>query len=260
MSIRAAALAVAALAPVAAAQGVFVTIENTLPQGNFSFTPVWLGLHDGGWDTYDLGVSADMFPWVEPLAEDGMTMPLMDAFAVNQPAGVQTTLEQSMGPPVYKPGQSESVLLDPGDPTLNRWFSFASMVVPSNDLFFANGDPMAHELFDAAGNFLGPIEISIFGRDVLDAGTEVNDGMGAAFSTRGGMSSDENGVIRAFFTDPADQDYLDSFIGTGTADGDVITGSFGPDDLVGRITIVPSPAPLALLALAVPAVAARRRR
>ena len=55
------------------------------------------------------------------------------------------------------------------------FFSFATMVIPSNDAFLASGDdPMAIELFDADGNIIGPVEIIQTGAQVLDAGTEVN--------------------------------------------------------------------------------------
>ena len=48
------------------------------------------------------------------------------------------------------------------------------MVIPSNDAFIANGDPLAHRLFDDRGNFIGE-DFVVTGADVLDAGTEVND-------------------------------------------------------------------------------------
>lgn len=56
----------------------------------------------------------------------------------------------------------------------SRYFSYATMIIPSNDAFIANGNPMAHRIFDDAGNFLGA-DFIVLGSSVLDAGTEVND-------------------------------------------------------------------------------------
>jgi len=174
--------------------------------------------------------------------------------------GVDATITAgSMPPPVFSPGESASMLLDIGDATINRYFSFASMIIPSNDLFIGNGDPLAHMLFDAGGNFTGPITIEIRGSDVYDAGTEVDDAFGgAAFSANGGTSMDEfNDIARYFDIDPTG-DYLSSFIGSETASGDIISSAFGPDDVIARVTIVPAPSALAVLGLGL--VAGRRRR
>jgi len=56
----------------------------------------------------------------------------------------------------------------------SRYFNYASMILPSNDAFIANGNPLAHEIFDADGNFFGA-DFVISGDEVLDAGTEIND-------------------------------------------------------------------------------------
>ncbi len=60
------------------------------------------------------------------------------------------------------------------------------MVIPSNDAFIANDDPLAHEVFDAAGNFTGPITLTVLCSCVLDAGTEDNTEMQAAFINQTG--------------------------------------------------------------------------
>ncbi len=256
-------LTLASLAGAASAQNVTVTVENMLDTGNFSFTPVWMAMHNGGFDSYNGGELASLFPGLEELAEGGDTGPISTAFT-NSPAGiaggVQTTLVELNGAPVFGPGESNSVSFDVGDATVNRYFSYASMIVPSNDLFVANGNPTRFEVFDAGGNYNGPVEILILGNQVKDAGTEVNDAFGgAAFSANGGDSVDENVVIRSFFGDPDDQAYLDSFIGTDTVDGGTITGSFGPDDVVARITVTPAPASLAMLSLGGLCLTRRRR-
>jgi hypothetical protein len=255
--------ALAAAAVGAHAANVTVTFENLQPSGGFSFTPVWFGLHNGGFDSYDGGSPAAGFPGITELAEDGLTGPISDAFtasAAGAAGGVQNVLADTTGAPVFSGGESNSITVDGGDASVNRFFSYASMVVPSNDLFIANGNPTAHELFDAAGNFTGPLTILVFGRSVNDNGTEVNDALGgAAFSANGGTGVDESNNVRNFFTLAGDADYLATFIGTNTADGNTITSAFGADDLIARITVVPTPGAGAVLGLAGIAAIGRRR-
>ncbi|MEM1330927.1 MAG: spondin domain-containing protein [Planctomycetota bacterium] len=256
-------LAIAALsltAGAAQASSITVTIENTAPAGDFSFTPFWLAVHDGSFDSYDGGAPAADFPGITEIAEGGDTSVIMNRFASENPNGVDLTLAEGNGAPVFSPGESASTTINVGDATTNRYFSYASMVVPTNDLFVANGNPFAHEVFDAAGNFTGPFEILIFGRDVNDNGTEVNNALGgAAFSANGGTEADEFLNVRNFFTVAGDQDYLDSFLNSNTADGGTITSAFTADTLIARITVVPAPATTGLLAAGA-LVGIRRRR
>jgi len=248
----------------ASAETVSVTIENTLQGENFFFTPVWIAAHNGGFDTFDTGMAAFNFPGLTDLAENGNASPLGEAFALSAAGtagGVDTVIDSANGSsPPFSPGESVTASFDVGDASVNRFFSFASMVVPSNDLFFGNDNPSAHELFDAMGNFNGPVTIEIFGSDILDNGTEVNSATNdAAFSTNDGQSLPEIGVIDPFFSGPEDEAYLESFFGSTTNDGSTINAAFGPDDLVARITITPAPSGTLLLAGA-GLLAARRRR
>lgn len=255
-------LIIAAAGATAAADNIRITVENLNAPGGFSLTPFWLAVHDGSFDIFDPNTMSSNWPGLTELAEEGDTSVLGARFESSMAfanGGVHTTLVQPNGAPVFSPGESASITLDVGDASVNRWLGFATMVVPSNDLFIASGNPTRFELFDAGGNFNGPIVIDILGQQVKDNGTEVNDAFdGAAFSTNGGSGTDESFNIRNFFTQTGDEAYLASFIGTGTADGGSITNAFGRDDLIARITIVPAPAAgsLALLGLA----AVRRRR
>ena len=132
------------------------------------------------------------------------------------------------------------------DPNSNRYFSYASMIIPSNDAFVANLNSRAIEIFDRAGNFRGPITLNIFGRDVYDAGTEVNDPQGgAAFSTGGGNSTDENGVIRSH---PG----LNDFIGAGLPTGENLQSAFVDQTPLARITIALEGQPLTPIDRAAP--------
>ena len=55
------------------------------------------------------------------------------------------------------------------------------MMLPSNDAFFGNDAPDAYQLFDDAGEFVGPVTIDVTAADLYDAGTEENDVMGLPF-------------------------------------------------------------------------------
>ena len=71
---------------------------------------------------------------------------------------------------------------------------------------------------------------------------------------------DEGSVINVFFDLPGAAGYIDSILGTTTADGGIVTVGFNEATLIGRITIVPAPASGALLAFGFAGVTRRRRR
>lgn len=181
---------------------VIVTIENMSPYSGTFQTPVWVGFHDGNFDLYDAGAVASTLPSagsmaIERIAEDGNTGPLMDEFSNLVPDGVQSTLLSNGPIPPFAPGQSISRLFKI-DPTIHRYFSYASMVIPSNDAFIANGSPMNHPVFDENGNFVAE-SFFVSGAEVNDAGTEVNDELPAntAFFGQSAPNTgvDESGVV-----------------------------------------------------------------
>jgi len=247
------ALAVLALSTVAApavqGQVLHVSLENTNPTGGFFLTPMWFGLHDGSFDLFDVGSPSSSA--LEALAEDGIIVDLDAAFAglgrrqgaVFGPAGFGSSPGQ---PPLIDTGETAAAKLPFVNPAAYRYFSFASMVIPSNDAFIGNEDPIAHEIFDAGGNFLGPVTIDVFGSNIWDGGTEVNNTMGAAFSTVvPNTPTDENGTVQP-------HSGLSNFEGTGTPVGDIAAGlAPGTADMVARITIteVPEPSAFVLFAL-----------
>ena len=184
---------------------VLLTIENLAPtNGNF-LTPHWVGFHNGTFDTYNGGTPADTLPLagseaIERLAEDGNTQPITGIFKTLVPDGVQATVVGPTGP--LGPGEvTQRVFLLDSLSGNHRFFSYASMVIPSNDFWYSNGNPQANEIFDAQGNLVANPFI-VTNEDLLDAGTEVNDEIPANTAFFGQQAPntgvDENSVIVDF--------------------------------------------------------------
>jgi hypothetical protein len=174
-------LALAALAASAQADLYRVTMQvtNLAPVNGAIITPVWVAAHDGTFDIFNVGQTAPQF--LERLAEDGLTQPLDGAFWLSERQNTSATIRGN-GLPGFEqfrdiiPGETQSIdmILDSNNPA-HRYFSFAHMVVPSNDAFSANPDPVSHPLFNAAGQFVGQDFTTNGNVDIWDAGTEVND-------------------------------------------------------------------------------------
>lgn len=163
-----------ALAPVANAASIKITVDNLSPENGTLLTPAWFGFHDGNFDLYDR--NEPITAGLERLVEDGTIEPLNAEFLAAGAGSVQGAIvgpELTPGP--IDPGESTSFTIDlDGSAESSRYFSYASMVIPSNDFFIANGNPLAHQIFDDMGNFLGA-DFVVAGSEVLDGGTEVND-------------------------------------------------------------------------------------
>ena len=227
----------------APATNVTIRVDNLAEAGGLFFTPVWVGLHDGTFDVFDSGAVASSE--LEALAEGGDTSGLSTLFTGCGVDGVVAT-GTPFGPAGSAFGSTAELTLTV-DSMVDRYFSFASMIIPSNDAFIGNADAMQYEIFDASGVFTGPHVITLYGRHIWDAGTEVNNANGgAAFSNLGGISVDENGVIHQHTG-------LNDFLGFGFAPppvaGELLTTAFGADTPIAQITIIPEPTTLALLGL-----------
>lgn len=258
------------LAPVACAAGVIslsgisahatnveITYENLSQEGGLWNTPLFLGFHNGAFDTADLMVAASAS--VELLAEEGDPGDLISD--IGSVPGAETGVifgddAPGVGPGVlFNPGSSNSLVINL-DAANNRYLSFASMILPSNDAFIGNLNPTAYDLFNINGDFNDGFAIDIYGFDVWDAGTEENDGNGAPFSMIGvnstGMDVPSTPTVGGVVTrhldlDPSQNPGLSNFVGTTLGNGDTLDIGFGAKTRIGRITAqrVPDTAPAA---------------
>ncbi len=247
------ALAVAFLASGAASAAqmqVTVTIDNLAPSNSVVFAPLHLGFHSGVFDAFDIGQAAT--PAIISVAEGGSGSAWLPAFAAADPGATIGTI----GAPLM-PGMSRSMTFTV-DPAANRFFSFASMVVPSNDFFIGNDGAQRYQLFDDEGN-LQIASITQRSRDVWDAGSEVFDPLAAAFVGDNGLRADQNSVVAFNFAEFA------AYNGLTTAAGNVFDSQLAADTEIYRIgfevAAVPEPETYALmgLGLAVVGWAGKRR-
>lgn len=223
------------------AQMVRLTVQNLAPHtptGLYS-GPLWFGFHDGSFDLFDSGGAAS--PAIEALAELGDSSLINTAFSAAQPGGMSFVLNHPAGPGpgLFTPGSSRSTVVELS--SMNHLFlSYGAMIVPSNDTFIANANPMGLALFDATGSFLGRQSWTLTSANTWDAGTEMNNPLdGAAFvaGVDAMLGTAENGMIHA---QPLDG--LDNVLGLTTPAGTVI-GRALTDDPLFRVTITPVPEP-----------------
>lgn len=252
------------MAGAASAATLSITVSNTSP--NLTFTPLWAAFHNGSFDSFDAGAAASA--GVQRIAELGDPSLVRDELLAAQPDATSTVIGAGAIPPV-QPGETATVQLEV-DPFTQRFFSFLSMILPSNDTFIGSDDPMAFALFDASGAFLGPRMISFGVDDIYDAGTEVLDPTAAPFVVGGNglANTPEGGVVHG-------AESLSAFNGLTLADGSIFTFEgnnylTNPDGFVlGQISIslvppsvvpLPASAPLILGAVGLLGALKLRRR
>lgn len=251
-----AAPALLALTPSTAAaqtRTVRVTVENLAPANGVSFAPLRVGFHNGTYDAFNTGVAGN--PAIVSIAEGGSGSAWFPAFAAADPTATLGTVSSTPAAPL-QPGVSATADFTI-DTATNPFFTFAAMVVPSNDLFVSNDDPQEYRLFDAAGNLLIN-EIDQLGRDIWDANSEVAIVENGAF-VQGGVNDNrvaENGTVAFDFSE------LSVFDGVTTAAGYTFNPQISPDGQISRITfsVVPEPASASLLGMSAAVGLLRRRR
>jgi hypothetical protein len=255
-STRAIVVACAAIvAPPLAAHGapveLRVTVRNLAPANSISFAPLRVGFGDGTFDSFDAGEAATA-PIIS-IAEGGSGSDWFPAFAAAEPgATLGTVVGMPAGP--LLPGASASTTFTV-DPAMNRFFTFASMAVPSNDYFIGNDSPTQYELFDAMGQ-LNLTSITQSASDIWDAGSEADSIANAAFivGSNNDLRIDQGGVVSFDF------EGLSIFNGQTTAAGYTFDLQLTSSTPVYSISfeVVPAPGTLALLGLG--ALVSRRRR
>lgn len=196
-SIAIASVALIALSNVAQATQINVEVSNLFAEGGLALTPVWTGFHDGTFNSFDLNAPASSA--LQALAEEGDISGIRSQFAMESDGvdGAVFGPEGFPGAPVIEPGEITSALFDINSVD-SGYFSFLSMLIPTNDAFIGNQNPDQYSLYDTLGNFVG-LDIVIIGSQVWDAGTELNTGFGSPFLvTPDGETRtriDENGTI-----------------------------------------------------------------
>ena len=216
------------LAAHAAPQRVTITVENLAAAGSIAFAPLHYGFGNGSFDAFDLGGVAGAA--IVSVAEGGSGSAWQPAFAAADPTAVRGTIG---GPLLPGASASQTIVVDPA---INPYFTFAAMVVPSNDFFVGNDDPMAYRVFDAGGN-LTLASLTQKARDIWDAGSEVFDPAAAAFVGDNGLRAPQNSVVALNFAE------LAAFDGMTTAAGYTFTSGLTADTDVYRIGFVAAPVP-----------------
>ena len=260
------------------ADQVLVTFTNNAPTNGTYITPLWVGFHDGSFDSYDGGTASSVE--LERLAEDGNTAPISATFGSGGTlvgSGSQNGADRiqgvlANGGPIA-PGETVSALFDLDAGGANDYFSYAAMVLPSNDYYIANGNPFAHSVADllAGGN---SISFDIFA--VNDAGTEVNDfafSAGNPLFPKASLLNGQTGPNQGTDQFGVNQNVLFPYSGFLNAPGNADTNpgfaalNFGNSSLyprgLGTITIsraIPEPASATLLGATCVAWLLRRKR
>lgn len=183
---------------------VTVTITNNSSGLGVGLAPVWVGFHNGSFDSHNTGEAASSE--LETLAEVGSPAPLSNTFAANGTlaanALAQTGTRVQGNTGLLPQGAVQTLTFDVATDGSNSFFSYASMILPSSDYFIANDNPFGIDLssiLSSGGEINFNIGLPGF---VKDAGTEINDFAFSAGNPLVGIpggdaanGADENGVV-----------------------------------------------------------------
>jgi hypothetical protein len=242
-----AAITLSSLATSAKAEvmAVTITIRNLAPTNSVSFAPLRFGFGNGTFDAFNINATATA-PIIS-VAEGGSGADWFPAFAAAEPNAVLGSV-----PGALLPGATASTTINVDTMSANnRFFTFATMVIPSNDLFLGNDNPAAFQVFNASGG-LNLTTISQNAGQIWDAGSEAADPANAAFVVGGtnGLRTPENGVVTFERTE------LGVFNGLQTAagynfDSTLLASNATPIYQIGfSVTAVPEPTSMALGSIA----------
>lgn len=252
------AAAIAAALPLTSQAAVVqlkVTVENLVPENGVAFAPLRVGFHSGVFDAFNIGQVANAA--IISVAEGGSGVDWFPAFAAADPGALTGSILPNPAGPLL-PGQTGTNTFTI-DTDVNPFFTFASMVVPSNDFFIGNDSPTEYRLFDAAGNLVIN-DILQRAHEVWGAGSEIFDPAAAAFVGNNGLRADQNSVVAFNFAE------LAAFNGLLTGAGYNLNSQLTGNSDIYRISFavvpapVPVPAALPLLLGGVGALGALARR
>ena len=240
----------AAVASAGAAQvQVTVNIENLAPANSVTVAPLHLAFNNGSFDAFNLGQVPNAA--IISVAEGGAGGAWQAAFGAADPTATRGIIG---GPLVPGASKTATFLVDS---TLNPYFTFAAMVVPSNDFFLGNDSPTEYLLFSAGGALQIP-SITIKARELWDAGSEVFDPAAAAFVGNNSLRTPQGSNVALNFAE------FYGFNGLSTAAGYTFDSQLTANTDVYRISFtavpVPEPESFALMATGLLALGALARR
>lgn len=205
---------------------VTATVTNLAPTNSISFAPLHVGFHSGLFDSFNIGQVAGA--GIISVAEGGSGTQWQADFAAADPTATRGTIGG-----LLTPGASASLTFDV-NAGLNPFFSFATMVVPSNDFFLGNDSPL--KLFDASGNLLINTIFQTTNQ-IWDAGSELFDPAAAAFVGNNDLRTPQGSVVAFNFAE------LDGFNGLTTGAGYVFNSQLKSNQNVYRIDFVSATVP-----------------
>ena len=228
---------------------VTVTLNNLAPANSVSFAPLHLGFNNGSFDAFNLGGVASA--GIVSVAEGGAGNVWQADFA----AADATATRSTIGGPLFPGGQKSASYLV--DTVRNPYFTFAAMVIPSNDFFIGNDSPTEYRLFNAAGQ-LQIAAIHVKAREIWDAGSEVYDPAAAAFVGNNSLRAAQNSVVAFNFAE------FYGFNGLTTGAGYTFNSQLAANTDIYRISFtaaaVPEPESYALMVAGLLALGALLRR
>jgi len=149
-----------------------LTVESKTGQFGSWFSPVWVGIHDGGFDWFDVGEKAAN--WTQAIAEFSDFGPIREQFSSDPTSNIFQT---STGGNEIAPGDDRETCFSIDENEFETgndlYISYAAAFLPSNDAFIGNNNPTQFKIYDSSDDELEDMYYCV--NEVLDAGTEEND-------------------------------------------------------------------------------------